>query len=317
MIDWNKKPPVVKILGKEEFLKKREIDRAKKGLPNFDFQEFRIGTDDISIIRPEIEENGLFSSEQVVVLYNADRLKPHDWLEEYIENPLEDKVLVLVEKEKGRSLKWFKNLSASETESFSKIKPWDLPDWMVKESDCNGFDLSKPLAQAIQQNVGHDLYELNNELQKMYLYASPNTKITPKVVKKVLFSGQGFSVFDVFEDWFSGDTDKALKRLANFYEYQSTDPTMKILGAGLSQIETLLQMKSLLDQGTTFEQQKAQMGGSPYILKTKTRPHAEGFTMDHLLDIYDAFCTAERRYKTGKEGYDLIQQIFIEHRRDI
>lgn len=316
MIDWKKKPSVAKITGKEEFLKKREVARAKKVLSSFEVQEFWVSSENKRALQEAIEENSLFASKRLIIVYDANKIKPYAWLERYLEDLIEDKVVILVETDKGRSLKWFKDLDCAAEESFSKMKPWDLPKWMIKDAERNGFSLSEGLASAIQDNVGRDLYKLNNELQKMYLYASPSTNITPEVAQKVLFSGQGFTVFDVFEDWCFGRTEQALKRLANLYEHQRSDPTMKVLGTGLNHIEKLIRMRSLIDQGTTYDQQKKQMGGSPYILKTKTRPQAQNFNIQDLLDIYDAFCKAERRYKTGKEGYDLIQQIFITYRRD-
>lgn len=311
-ISWRNEPSLVKVLGKEEYLKNKTVFEGIQNLEStHEILKFRAMNDSDRAIRQAVEEGSLFTSKRMILIYDVDDLDDHAFLERYAKDPMDGKVVVLVEKEKGRTMKWLKELSADATVTHKKIPSYKLSDWLVDEAKKNGFEFNEHLASAVQESVGTSLYKLDNELKKMYLYAAPDTKISEDTVRKVLFSGLGFRSFDIYEDWALMNKKSCLMKLALFYKHKKNDPTMKLLGAFLSSTEKLIKCRSLLDQGATFDQIKKQLGGSPYILKTKTLPQSRERTLDVYLDIYDELCDAERRYKTGKEGFDLLQRILI------
>lgn len=146
----------------------------------------------------------LFSQSRVILVSSAEKLRK-DRIQELeslqgVERSSLKIVLIL------SGVKTADNLSrAFPVISIDPIKPADCAKWIM---DRHG--LSPEVARYLVENVGADLYTLNNEIEKLQTFVGPGKPITPKAVDELILRSEQFGPFDIDDAIIARDYRKAV-----------------------------------------------------------------------------------------------------------
>ncbi len=112
----------------------------------------------------------MMSDYQLVVVKDAQDLKEVENLVPYLENPLTSTVLVLVYRSGKLDMrsKFAKSASKYTTTNFSKLRDYQIKDWLPKFAKMKGKVLDQDATQRLLDLIGADLSVIHNELEKIF-----------------------------------------------------------------------------------------------------------------------------------------------------
>jgi len=209
----------------------------------------------------------------------------------------ESTVLVFIENGQpdGRS-SLFKALQKEATlKRYEPPEGYQLTDWILKRAQTHGAQISSGNAEFLSQRTGKDLWRLDNELQKLSLYAKGEA-INKSMIEALVSGSLEQSIF-AFTDFLSQrDHASALKTLKALEEQGEEAPYIFAMMA--RQIRLLLEVKALTEEHQTEPQMARQMGAHPFVIKNTLR-QSRHFTKEALTILLQELLTIDRRLKTG------------------
>lgn len=139
----------------------------------------------------------VFSNARMVVLTGIEKIRkdPKEALLRYLENPLPSTILVLTHND-SKKMKTEKALaeacsSAGVTADFAELKKEDLNVWTREKMREKGLKADFDAVDLLCESVGGELSALENEMEKLYLYALDRQDKT--VTKEDVLACIGFS----------------------------------------------------------------------------------------------------------------------------
>lgn len=234
----DKKGPVaIYFLHGEEIFLLDEAIRAIKGrvlvdgAQDFNYDCFMAPENTAGQVRDAVETLPVICERRLVIYKNVEALKDEAWDEllPVIESPFDTATLVLVASKIDKRKKFVKRLQASKTIFVEMKKPYDnqIPMWIDYIAFLNDVQISPEGIAAIQELVGTNLSEVNNEVKKIRQYltssvagASTSSKIQIGLedVLKVVSRARIESVFNLTDAIGRRDRAQALVCLANLLE---------------------------------------------------------------------------------------------------
>jgi len=198
----------------------------------------------------EIVENAatmpMFSSNKVIVVKNADKLKEKELsvIEAYLESPSDSASLVLIFSDgKAPKIKK-KNLPRYD---FS-LEKGNTVSIVREEARHLGFAISPKAAQTLVSLVGEDLKELHNELVKLSLYRSNGKTIEIEDIENHTRKSRFGDIFSLINALSKKSKKEAHKALLDLEE-QGEEP-LSILSRLLWRFRLIWKAKELSDNNT-------------------------------------------------------------------
>ncbi len=168
----------------------------------------------------------MMGDKQVVIVKEAQDLTANnrklDDLEPYLANPSESTILVFgfkykkVDKRKG-FYKKIKNQSQNVLFESKKVYDNQIPGWIVKYVESQGYSIDGVSTQLLADHVGNDLSRLSNEIKKLFINLPENGKITPDIIEKNIGISKDFNIFEFTKALGYRDVYKA-QRIAQYFE---------------------------------------------------------------------------------------------------
>jgi len=173
-----------------------------------------------------------------------------------------------------------------------------LAGWLQRRARQRSIAVEGSAAALLCDFVGANLRQLDNELEKLSLYAG-NRPITPQDVRAM--------VADASEEQVWGLTDALAQRqpakaMARLQELRRNDPSPIYLVSLIArQYRMLLEIKSLAATGVSTPAELArQLGYSPYPVQ-KALPLTSQYAFAELEAILDRLLTVDMAMKTGSD----------------
>lgn len=311
-IKWASEPNVVLLLGSEDYFKDLLLQQARRSYDGYQQVSFWAGEDSDAAIKNHLFEGSFIPVKKLIVVRDANKVDSESTLTRYCDKPNTDNVLVLVSSG-GRLPKWFKSLRCTEKTSCDPLKPWEIKDWVVDYCNKRGYSIASHLAEALQSNVGDDLYTLANELEKVFLNMQKgDTVIAANDITSVLVQHQTISPFKVIEAWCSQDVSQSL-RMAAIYFSQTTDSyaSLPLIASFLGQVERMIWFESLSKSEVPKREICSRMGISPYVHDQIQRQVTHWSLVD-LRECYRLLCEVDEKTKKGSNG-QLLVNWFLSH----
>lgn len=220
------------LCGEETFLLDEALKAIKgrvlsEDLQDFNFDSFMAPEVSAGHVRDVVETLPVMCARRLVIYKNIDSLKDEAWaeLEPVLENPLDSATLVLVANKIDKRKKYVKRLQSKAV--FVELKkPFDnqIPMWIDYIAYLNNVKLTAEAVAALQELVGTNLSEVNNEVKKIqqYLGAQKRT-IELDDVLKVVSRARIESVFNLTDAIGRRDRAQALICLANLLEHGQSE----------------------------------------------------------------------------------------------
>lgn len=288
-------------------IKQKYLDQSSNDA-NFSVLNFEDNTD-FQKIKSDIEAMPFLTDKRMVVLENylkSKSTKLQDEIKDYLEKVPEKTIVIFMEEgtpDKRKAL--FKDLKkkADKSWEFFTLKPYELEKWIRAEVSKQGGKIDNQTVQLLASYVGADLWQMQNEIDKLILYkgilrqAQDKEPITNPDVELLVKAKLNTNIFNLIDALGFKDAKKATNLLEELFE--SGENEVYIMTMVIYQFRNILIVKDLLERGDNRDKigKKAHM--HPFVLQ-KTLTQAKNFTMPRLKEIYQKLADTDLAIKTGQ-----------------
>lgn len=193
-------------------------------------------------------------------------------------------------------VKWAqKNIKTIKPQAFMLPRPWEMIDWIVKETKKQGGKIANPAAAKLAELVGVDTRQAGMEIGKLLAYVNWERQVEVQDVEAVSILTAEESVFDFVDALSSGDGKSAQRLLLRLLE--SEDP-FSLWGMVVRQFRLLLMAREVVEAGGGKNEVKAALEVHPFVAE-KTFAQARSFTLPVLERIYHELLEIDAGVKTG------------------
>ena len=174
----------------------------------------------------------------------------------------------------------------------------DLARWVERRMKAKGGEILREAAQELAHNVGEDLRQLDQELDKLWAHANFQRPVNVADVRSLVSATQTDSVFALVDAIGLRQRDKAMRVLHELLEAGAAPPYL--LSMIERQFRILLQVKDMQTRGVAASGMQKTLGiGHSFIIEKSLR-QAQNFTMTALESIYARLADVEQKIKTGE-----------------
>lgn len=200
---------------------------------------------------------------------------------------------------------------------FEPLKGKDLRSFIEKRFQHAGKFYVPSVVELIIAESGYDnrsidysLYHLENDLQKIIAHSGSSREITASDVRGVLAVNPENDIFAMLDAIGRKRKDEAFRLLHNLLAEQSPKPVFKLLYSITGQLELILTVKEMREEGMSKDAMKKKLGIHQYKLQ-KAIDVTGLYTMEELREILSAAYQVDEHIKTGLFDGTLALEYFI------
>jgi DNA polymerase-3 subunit delta len=266
-----KPQPIYLLHGQETFLKDQILARltglVPEGMRDFNLQIILADDTSPASALEQAQTMPFMSPPRVIVLKGIDRYSAEELslFHKYLEQPNETTCLVLVAEKPDFRLKFYKMI---------RDKGWDislqaprgrgLVVWVKQAMSRRGQEMTDDAAQELIGRIGTDLMELDGELEKIFLYALDQPRVTDKEVRTVGRLGPTANVFMLGDAVGEQRPDEALMALKDLLLVDHHLPVLYML---IRHFRLLLKAGILQGEGLGQAEAAKSLGLPPFVAR--------------------------------------------------
>jgi DNA polymerase-3 subunit delta len=179
---------------------------------------------------------------------------------------------------------------------FAKPKERELPAWIRQQAQASGGAISNEAVTMLAALVGSDLRLLDQEIEKLLLYAD-GRQVTSEDVHALVSRAREASIFDLVDCVGRREADRALRLLHHMLDQEAAP--LYLLTMLARQIRILIQVGELRNRGLTPKEIAGQLKMHPYVVD-KGLAQARNFSMAQLEAAYQRLVETDWAIKTGR-----------------
>lgn len=294
---------------------------------------------DLNEISQTVNTGSLFTKKRLTLLENIFANKKAEFLPEFLDylqkNNLEkgdDIILIYEPRIKSQKDKFVKTNMAGDKDSaltakekklfdflhgqkfvqeFKALTAGELASWIKTETEKKGSTIRPAAVQQLINFCGADLWQINNELEKLVHYKKVGnipSEIEAKDIEAICSRNFDDNIFALTDALGSKNKPLALKILEDQYHLDAADEY--ILAMLLRQFKIILQLKSALDQGENPVKIGPLLGLHPYVAK-KSAEQARYFTLEQLKELISDLTRLDYLNKTGQTDFKAALNLII------
>lgn len=245
-------------------------------------------------------QNSLFQEKKFIVVKNV--IASKEFKEGLLER-MEDVAKLnhnIVFCQEGKVLKNDRLLSSfkknAQVMEFAALTGEKLDTWIVAEFAAIGRKIDRVTARLLAQRAGDDLWNLNNEIQKIGHSAAAG-EITAGDIEKSAAAAGSANIFATVDAIAQRDKRRALELVKE--HIAKGDHPLYLLTMIAGQFRNLLLIKSCAGERAAT----ARLGIHPYVL-SKGVAQAQRFNIEELKQIYGLICRTDIDIKTGRVDFE-------------
>lgn len=265
--------PLYLIYGEELYLVDEAIKAIRRhaltpGAEDFNYDRFMAPETSPAQVRDAAEMLPAMAQRRLVIYKNIDALKDDAWeaLLPAIEVPIDTTCLVLVAGKIDKRKKIYKTIMSKAIVVELK-KPFEnqIPVWIDYIAGIHGITLTHDAISGVQQLVGSNLSEINNEMQKIRASLGERKQATIEDVLRVVSKARIESVFSLTDAIARRDRAQALLCLANLLENGQNESG--IISLILRHVRILSQVREGQKKGLSSGKLSQVVGVPEYFMK--------------------------------------------------
>jgi DNA polymerase-3 subunit delta len=192
--------------------------------------------------------------------------------------------------------------------NFPSMRGRELQAWITTRAREIGAKLTPKAVALLAEFSGGDLRLLEQEVQKLALYAGDND-IDDETVRGLVNSAREAVIFDLVDAVVEGRQAVAMRTLELLIS--QSEPIPRILTMLARQVRMLVQAKSLTEAGVQGSDLGAALGtGSDFVVR-KTTQQARVYQMPQLRALYQRLLDTDLAIKTGELPDRLAVELFV------
>jgi DNA polymerase-3 subunit delta len=229
-----------------------------------------------------------------------------DLLLDYCQNPNPENCLVLIVPKVNRTRKLYKEIDKQKGAlEFRQPEGQEWVTWLRAEAGDRGRELSVETARFFLEWSGRDTSLLGRELDKLTMYCEG--AITQAAIEAACAPRRETTVFALLDDWATGKTEGALRKLALILEEEHY---FRILTMLVRQARLLLAAVLTRKRGGSEEDFRNLTKVSPYEGK-KVFSQSRNFTPGALARLLEACLRTEVGLKSGEGQPELLLEMLL------
>ena len=306
--------PMYLLYGEEDYLRKQYRDKLREALTapddtmNYHYYEGKdINTAEIIDLA---ETMPFFADKRVIILENSGLCKSGgDALAEYLKQPAESAVLILVENQIDKRSKLFKVIKEQGRAcEFQVQNEQTLKRWLASLAKQDNKKISEATAEYFLEKTGTDMANIRTEWEKLICYSLDKEIIEIQDIDAICTQRVSNRIFDMV----SAIAEKRQQEALDMYHDLLTlkEPPMGILALIARQFNLMLQVKELQQKGLNGRQIGDKVGLAPFIVQKYER-QTNRFKMRELKAALKACVEADEAVKTGKMNDVLSVELLI------
>ena len=178
---------------------------------------------------------------------------------------------------------------------FDKPNEKQLPSWIEQRAREKGGTIDREAALVLAALIGNDLRLLDQEIEKLLVYAD-GREVGIEDVQVLVSRASQTSIFDLVDCVGRRETDRALRLLHRMLDDEAHP--LYLLTMLARQVRILIQVKELQAQGSSQQEMANQLKLHPYVVEKGTA-QARNFDMAELEAAHERLVETDWAIKTG------------------
>lgn len=226
------------------------------------------------------------------------------WEEEKREKDLLFKLLLQLDKKERIANPVKREIFKQE---FEPLKGANLKEWIISSAKEKGGAISSGNADFLIEKIGNDLWQLNNELDKLISFSK---KISSDDIKKIVIAQNDESIFELTDAIGGRNKRRALELLNN--QIQNGTNVNYILAMLARQYRILMEIKDYIakNENKTEDNLARGLNLHPYVVK-KLASQIKLYEMATLKKIYKKVSECDLKIKTSRINPELLLDLII------
>jgi len=203
------------------------------------------------------------------------------------------------------------------TQEFKKLSNTEIINWIKKEFQAKNGKIKQQAAVLLSSLVGSDLWQLNNEINKLINYKKAQCLLGDKVCEAEIEK-------EDVEEFIRGKFDENIfaftDAISNRNKAQALDLFEKEIEAGVAdsyllhmiirQFRILMQVRQALDQGATSRKITSYLRLHPFVVQ-KASTQVRSFSLQVLKKIFSRLVEIDKKIKTGQSDFKTELSLLI------
>ena len=306
--------PVYLFYGEEDLLAEEATDLIINSAMSPEQQGFNLdvvyGNDaDTRDILSHASSFPMMADRRVVVVRELDKLVNKELLSSYLEQPSPSTCLVLHSTKPDFRKKPYVTAKRSATViKFEPIREYQIADWIRTRVRQQGREIGPEAVKILAAYVGPPLREIQNELDKLYIFVREKRAISSDDIRAVIGVSKEYNIFEL-------QNVIGSKNLA-----RSTEILSRMLDAGESPIliiimltryfTTLWKLFDLRRRGST--ELASAIGVNPYFLKEYVAA-VGNYAVAELEHSFEVLAAADEQLKSSPMDPEQVMQNMVIH----
>lgn len=310
--------PLVFLCGKERFLIDRALDAIKAAVLNPATREFNYDTlhakeSGVARIVACARTLPMMSKRRLVLVRDADELSADELggLSGYVAQPVPETCLCFIGEKADQRLKFFTLFKKHGL--LLKLDPLNdrqLPSFVETEAKRLGARLEPGAAARIADEIGADLGQIVDALERLTLYVKAGAPIRIGDVEEVVATTRQHSVFELIDAVGAGNRASALALLGGMMALR--EPALRLLAMLARHVRQLWQTCDLLAGGRVGSGEVASALGVVPFVAMKLLDQARRISSPRVSAMHEAIYQVDRALKLSKvDDQRLMEQLIL------
>lgn len=183
-----------------------------------------------------------------------------------------------------------------------------LARWIKETAEAKGASISPAAIRSMSDLVGSDLWTLDQELEKLSLYAS-GREIGEQDIRLMVSQVREASIFEAVDAMIDGRPQVALRLLAQLRD-DGREPQY-IIAMVERQLRLLALARDSMERNLPQSELKRALGTSSDFVVRKTMEQARRYSREHIAWRYDRLLEADLSIKQGRVDPDLALELLV------
>ncbi|HMU37932.1 MAG TPA: DNA polymerase III subunit delta [Pseudomonadota bacterium] len=310
-------PPLIFLTGKERFLIDRAVEAIKAAVldpatRDFNYDTFFAKEAGAAKILACAKTLPMMAKRRLVLVRDGDAFSADELLTfaKFVEGPAQETCLVFVAEKVDMRLRfftlWKKHGLLLKLDPLSEKQ---LPGFVEAEARRLEVQLKPGVAVRLIEEVGTDLAQLADALERLCCYVPVGQPIRPKDVEDVVVATRQHSVFELVDAIGANDRAKALTLLSGVLSQR--EPALKLLALLSRHVVKLWQTADLLSQGRPSVNDLAKTLNVLPFVAMKLIDQTKKLKLSRVQVLHEAIFQTDRTLKQTKLDDERVMEQLV------
>ena len=251
----------------------------------------------------------MMSDRRIIIVREFEKTSAKDLLLPYVERPSATTSLVLISSRPDFRQKLYKSLKEHSTVGeFKQLYDTEIPGWINKRIRAMGKTANMEACQLLQNYVGRSLREIQNEIEKIFIYVGEKKSINVEDVNRVVGLSRQNNIFELQNALGVQDIGRSLEVLQNLL--RSGESPVGMIVMLTRYFQKLWLSQELMMKNVAEGQIASALGISPFFAKDYLSA-AKRFPGHHLTQCFGSLMEADEMLKSSRMDHAIIMTLLI------